>query len=300
MHLDIVTLMVCDAGIAIFIGIALLFYQMFHKTYSGFGFWTIGSFISAFGYSSLILRGGSQSWISICIIAVSFTLVALFRLDGMMRFMRGAVLGKIYYLLALIIIFASSTYFHFVLDNVLIRNLILSFGVFLSALFIARELILYGPARKRLFYHIAAILNVMMGFEVLVGAMFFFFESMINSPRIPDLVSLHQLMIIFYEISWCLVFIMMNNQRLEGELHQSQEELQASLDQLKTAMSEIKTLSGLLPICSICHKVRDDKGYWNRLEAYISSHSEAEFSHGICPECAKTAYPELDLKNKME
>ena len=63
--------------------------------------------------------------------------------------------------------------------------------------------------------------------------------------------------------------------------------------ELKEAMSKIKTLSGLLPICSSCKKIRDDKGYWNQLEAYIKAHSEADFSHSICPECAKKLYPEF-------
>ena len=63
------------------------------------------------------------------------------------------------------------------------------------------------------------------------------------------------------------------------------------------ALSKIKTLAGLLPICMHCKKIRDDDGYWNQLEAYVSAHSEAEFSHGICPECAKELYPNY-FKNK--
>ena len=58
------------------------------------------------------------------------------------------------------------------------------------------------------------------------------------------------------------------------------------------ALSEIKTLSGLLPICASCKKIRDDQGYWNQIEIYIRSHSEAEFSHGLCPDCAHRLYPE--------
>lgn len=58
------------------------------------------------------------------------------------------------------------------------------------------------------------------------------------------------------------------------------------------ALANIKTLKGMLPICSSCKKIRDDKGYWNHIEIYIQSRSEAEFSHGICPECAKRLYPE--------
>jgi hypothetical protein len=61
---------------------------------------------------------------------------------------------------------------------------------------------------------------------------------------------------------------------------------------LQEALNSVKTLKGLLPICASCKKVRDDKGYWNQIELYVSEHSEAEFSHGICPECAKRIYPE--------
>ncbi|MGD9008518.1 MAG: hypothetical protein PVG41_11385 [Desulfobacteraceae bacterium] len=59
---------------------------------------------------------------------------------------------------------------------------------------------------------------------------------------------------------------------------------------LEKALHEVKTLQGLLPICSFCKRIRDDKGYWNQIEAYIHMHSDAVFSHGICPECAEKHY----------
>jgi PAS domain S-box-containing protein len=61
---------------------------------------------------------------------------------------------------------------------------------------------------------------------------------------------------------------------------------------LQDALDQIKVLSGILPICSSCKKIRDDKGHWDQIEAYIKEHSEADFSHGICPDCAKKLYPE--------
>jgi PAS domain S-box-containing protein len=64
---------------------------------------------------------------------------------------------------------------------------------------------------------------------------------------------------------------------------------------LQKTLSEVKTLRGFLPICSHCKKIRDDKGYWNQIEAYIRDRSDAEFSHGICPECVKKLYPDMDL-----
>lgn len=61
---------------------------------------------------------------------------------------------------------------------------------------------------------------------------------------------------------------------------------------LQDALSKVKQLSGFLPICASCKKIRDDKGYWNQIESYIRDHSEAEFSHGICPDCIKKLYPD--------
>jgi len=67
------------------------------------------------------------------------------------------------------------------------------------------------------------------------------------------------------------------------------------ISELREALAHVKKLSGLLPICSYCKKIRDDKGYWNQIESYIHEHSEAEFSHSICQECAKEHYPDLDI-----
>ena len=61
--------------------------------------------------------------------------------------------------------------------------------------------------------------------------------------------------------------------------------------ELEKAMIEIKELRGLIPICSVCKKIRDDEDSWHQIEAYIESHSHAEFTHGICPECMRMLYP---------
>lgn len=74
-------------------------------------------------------------------------------------------------------------------------------------------------------------------------------------------------------------------------------ENESLIRELKDAISEVKTLSGLLPICSNCKKIRDDKGYWKQIESYIMDHSDAEFSHGICQDCAKKLYPGLVDEN---
>ena len=78
----------------------------------------------------------------------------------------------------------------------------------------------------------------------------------------------------------------------ENSLLQKRE-LERLNKELNEAINTIKTLHGIIPICSNCKKIRDDKGSWSQIEAYISKHSEAKFSHGICPECAKELYPEF-------
>ncbi|HBG19366.1 MAG TPA: hypothetical protein DDY32_08855, partial [Desulfobulbaceae bacterium] len=64
----------------------------------------------------------------------------------------------------------------------------------------------------------------------------------------------------------------------------------------KKLQAEIKILRGLLPICASCKRIRDDQGNWTQMELYIKNHSEAEFSHGLCPECARKLYPEIFKK----
>ncbi len=85
------------------------------------------------------------------------------------------------------------------------------------------------------------------------------------------------------------------NSQLYAELKRSEEEQKRLVIQLQDALANIKTLHGLIPICASCKQIHDDKGYWNQIESYIRDHSEAEFSHGICPECMKKLYPNMDL-----
>lgn len=92
-----------------------------------------------------------------------------------------------------------------------------------------------------------------------------------------------------------LAAIALQNSRNLDERHHAESQREKVIEDLKIALSEVKKLSGLLPICSTCKKIRDDKGYWNQIEAYIQEHSDAKFTHSICKECADKYYPEFDL-----
>ena len=83
-----------------------------------------------------------------------------------------------------------------------------------------------------------------------------------------------------------------------SERKQHEIEREKLIAELKEALADIKMLSGLLPICSSCKKIRDDGGYWTQVETYVEKHSEATFTHGLCPECAKKYFPEIYEKIK--
>ena len=76
------------------------------------------------------------------------------------------------------------------------------------------------------------------------------------------------------------------------ERKQLENEKEHLIRELQESLAKVKLLSGLLPICASCKKIRDDKGYWNQVETYLIEHSEATFTHGICPECGEKLYPE--------
>ena len=78
------------------------------------------------------------------------------------------------------------------------------------------------------------------------------------------------------------------------ERKRAERKLEAEHRRLQKAFEEIRTLRGIVPICSRCKKIRDDQGYWSQVEVYVQDHTEAEFSHGVCPECERKLYPGYD------
>ncbi len=83
---------------------------------------------------------------------------------------------------------------------------------------------------------------------------------------------------------------------IHRQLEQKNLELEILNQNLQQALAEVKTLSGLLPICAHCKKIRDDHGYWNQIESYMARRTDVEFTHGICPECAKIFFPNVKQK----
>lgn len=91
-----------------------------------------------------------------------------------------------------------------------------------------------------------------------------------------------------------LLLYLETKQEITRRAQAEEKSAQLILD-LQESLATVKQLSGLLPICANCKKIRDDKGYWNQIESYIETHTDSEFSHGICPDCAKALYPGMDI-----
>lgn len=89
-------------------------------------------------------------------------------------------------------------------------------------------------------------------------------------------------------------------EKLQRQVVKKTYELEKANQELTIALEEIKTLRGIIPICSDCKKIRDDQGYWQQVESYVGKHTEAKFSHSICPKCIKKYYEELDVLKKKE
>jgi len=129
---------------------------------------------------------------------------------------------------------------------------------------------------------------------VFMGAFEIYYDVTEKKQSLERLLLISFVIVIILALSVLIISVMnvVKEKRRLTERKRAEEEREKLIVELRNALAEVRTLSGLLPICSSCKKIRDDQGYWNQIEVYISSHSTATFSHSICPECAKKLYPE--------
>lgn len=292
MELDVTTLYVADALLTAFVGLALYFYRANSKTYPGFGYWTAGTFCATFGYSAALLRGLLPVGLSVLLVNGAFVLAGVLRLDGMLRFLPEKRLARMFYA-APVVAMLGSGYFYFVQDSMMIRLELLTVWVCLFTGSIALVFLRAAPAENRALYYLAGGISLVYGLAMAARTILW-----LRNPSVGlfDNTGFHAAFfasVFVYELWFGLLIMMMNNQRLGGELRKSEASLKSHVGKLEKAISEVKVLKGLLPICASCKKIRDDQGYWNQLETYIDRHSEATFTHGICPECADQVRREI-------
>jgi hypothetical protein len=292
MTLDIRTLFVCNLFLSLLVAFALFFYKCQRKTYDGYSFWLAGSLMASLGHLFILSRAVAPLWISIFLTNVAFILSGVLRLDGAYRFMRGEPLRRTFYLLPAVV-GTLTLVFYINYDSISLRNAITSVGILLICLEIYSDFMSFQPKGGKCIYRIAAVLNLIFGLAAIARSGLWLARPETGIFDSGNYQGPFLIMVILYEAGWGFLFLIMNAQRLEVELEGSHIELNATIARLEKANSEVKVLSGMLPICAACKKIRDDRGYWNQIESYIHVHSEASFSHGICPDCATSLYPEL-------
>ena len=300
MEIDYFSVLLFNSLISITLFISLSFYQKTQKTYPGFGYWAGGTFIVVFGYTSIwtweLLQIG---WLMILVSRLAFSLAAFLRLEGSIRFLRGKSLHRALYLVP--VIFAVTGFsinklpYGYLIETFIRVIMFCTLGVVTARLFFK-----YARSYKPGLYWFVGSLFLLFGLAQLVFAFITILGYILHIDVFDNLNNTFFLFNGMFEVAWGIGYMMMNGQRLESDLNASKQELSDTVKELQSAMSEIKTLSGLVPICSHCKSIRDDQGYWNQLEAYLIKHSDAKFSHGICPDCARELYPDLVPKTGKE
>lgn len=291
--LDVKTIFVLDAITSAFVGLALLFYSRSSRTYPGFNHWVLGSLLVALSYVSTFLRGVIPDLASIMLVNGGFVLSGVIRLDGVMRFLRGKRLNRHLYLLPLIAM-ATAGYFFLVDDDMTTRLAFLTLWVCPLIWSIAAVFVRFAPVRNRSISYLAGAITFIYGASLLVRTLFWMTHPSMGLFDNLWINSGFLIAVLVFETWSGLLVMMINNQRMEEDLLLIQHNLRDHVVSLENSLSEVKVLKGLLPICATCKKIRDDRGYWKQLEAYIDEHSEASFTHGICPECAMKMKSELD------
>ncbi len=135
---------------------------------------------------------------------------------------------------------------------------------------------------------------ISIGFALLLLALLLFFPNVVRAHDYGIQTGLR------FFVSFIFVAVIgygleASRYRFSDMLRREHEELLEEKANLEKALTQIKTLRGLLPMCASCKKIRDDSGYWKQIESYLHEHSDAKFSHGICPDCAKELYPNVRI-----
>jgi len=283
--LDIRTLSLTSGIISLILSTCMLYVYIRRKTYSGFTQWTISSVLNCFAMVFLSLRGFIPDFITIVIANTLIILAIGFIAYGLEAFSVSTKRAWLFISLAMFL-FVSFLYFTYFSPNVNARIVIIS-GI-LAILYGYCGYIIhhYIPrlmkARNTLLTIVFSILSIWFVFRIIPTV---FIEGTIVDFMKASAIQGVSVMVFFGgNIFVTIGLIILNFQRVEIDLQATKE--------------EVKVLRGIIPICSSCKKIRDDEGIWNQIETYIRSHSEAEFTHGICPDCRDKLYPELPKRDK--
>lgn len=283
---DIRTLIEADMIVWLLSTCILLFVWKVRKTYPGFGYWVLQSAAVTVGLQLQTLHGFAPAFIPVLAGNAFFIAGTLSALKGTRTFLAkgGSVRG---FWIAAAAVEAALAWFTYATPDLNSRVLIVSLFVGAICIEMARELFFNAPAQMRIASRLTGAVTAGCGlfllFRGLVTVWLFPLSANYSPNAVQEIVFIGSMAV---SLLGAFGFIMMNTAAVEHEMRLTDEKLRSTLRELEQKIHQIKTLSGMLPICASCKKIRDDRGYWNSIEVYLQDHSEAEFSHGLCPECA--------------
>lgn len=276
-----------------FLALTMAFFKATHKTFPGFGHWAVGGSILTVGYIAFALRGFIPDGISILIVNLAFSLAMVVYLDGTLRFLNRPQMSRLWYAFP-VAATGVALIVYYLWDRPEWRLVISAIAFSVPHFVTAAAVFRHSPKNRSPFYPI-------IGCEMASAATLVIARAAWGTLLIPDFSLMMEspvqhgffISVMVLQIVITVSFIMLNTERIERDLWEADAQLEAKVNALEKAMSEVRTLSGLLPICANCKKIRDDKGEWIQMEVYVRDHTEADFTHSICPPCSRKLYPQL-------
>lgn len=278
-YLSMRTIFVVVSMIGLILLVCMIYVRLTRKIYPGYNYWMASSVLYFFGNFLFGLRGVWPDLVSIVLANMVFMLLLWLIPYGLVVFAGRRHPLWPYFLPSLTIgIFAY--HFSYISPHTNARIVVFSL---LFAGMSAYTAILY----KMLIQPVIKSANLLLAGACVCGALWsvvrafytLFYET--NASSYLDTSIVQQISNLFYcglFALTCFALCLLNFQKTEQEL--------------RISTNEVRELKGIIPICSVCKNIRDDKGYWNQVESYIRSHSDASFTHSICPECLVKDYPE--------
>lgn len=293
--IDIRTLIISVYAIMLVLTSCMIFYCYNLKTYDGFKAWTIGCILHTLGFILIGFRNVLPDFVTI-VIANSIGLLAMvIYYKGFSSYVEEEFC-KIFHA-SIIVIYALFIFpfYTYIKPDVTVRIVVASFLTAFYFFLCLKKI--YQSEKNGEFQSNKLIVTTLVFFTVLYltrGIFYFFPENKVGEyVTAGNFYAFNLILSSMVSVGFVIGLMQLNSQKLESER-------EGLINNLQIALAEVKTLKGIVPICSNCKKIRDDKGCWNLLEYYIEKHSEASFSHSICPECFDKFYGKEEWYIKMK
>lgn len=267
------------------------FYYLSHRTFPGFVHWTLGGFALGLGYLMIALRGVIPPVFSIFTTNLAVPLAGILYFDGMRRFLNLSKMSRNFYVIPVVVAISSFFLFHFFnapASRAFVVSSVFSCFHFATAWIALREYF----RSKSTFYNIIGVEMVVASAVIMSRAIWALTIPNFQLLMVSAVESVFFVAIMILQIVITLCFILLNTSRYEGDLIFTQEALKLKYGELNDALAEVKTLQGILPTCSNCKKIRDDKNKWVEMEVYVRDRTSAEFRDEICPDCITKLFME--------